>query len=184
MALGLSVPDENTSGYGSWNETEVKWMQQHINDLNYTQEAIEHIKDKLIAFGCIGYVQHLVDKLIWAGSDGTFFYGGEGDFHLEEQSSQNTLRGKLQNAFYIETDFYQKWFSSWLQGVWLLICIRGTLSYFKKDDNIFTSIAKLSIIGLFLFLLLFENRSRYLFLYLPVLLFAMEFSDDIKVCYE
>lgn len=180
IALGLCVPDENTSGYGSWNETEVIWMQQHINDLNYTQEAIEHIKSKLTAFGCIGFLEHLANKLIWAGSDGTFFYGGEGDFHLDEQASQSTLRGKLQNAFYIETDFYQKWFSSWMQGVWLLICIRGVLSYFKKEDNVFTAISKLSILGLFLFLLFFENRSRYLFLYLPVFLLAVEINSEVQ----
>lgn len=174
MALGLCEPDDTTQGYGCYNETEVMWMQQHINDDNYIQEAIEHIKSKIVQFGPIGYLRHLLNKLIWTGSDGTFFYGGEGGFHLENQSSTDTLRGRLQNAFYIETNFYQNWFSNWMQGVWLLVCIKCVMCYLKKDYNIYTSVAKLSILGLFLFLLLFENRSRYLFLYLPLLLVCSE----------
>lgn len=174
LALGLCGPDETTGGYGCWNETEVAWMQQHINDSNYKQEAIEHIKSKITQLGPVGYPKHLINKLIWAGSDGTFFYGGEGEFHLENQSSTDTLRGKLQNAFYIETDFYQKWFSNWMQGVWLVICMKSVLCYFKKEYNIYNGVAKLSILGLLLFLLLFENRSRYIFLYLPVLLVSIE----------
>lgn len=179
VALGLSTPKNGSSGYGSWNEEEVQWMQQHINDLNYTQESVNHIKDKLVEFGPVGYVCHLANKLIWAGSDGTFFYGGEGEFHVQEQSHQNTLRGKLQNAFYIETKFYQKWFSSCMQGIWLFICIRAIVSCFPKKFEKFNSIAKLAILGLFLFLLIFENRSRYLFLYLPVLLIALETDGSI-----
>lgn len=176
--LGLNTPTESSPGYGSYNEEETLWMQEHIEDSNYPQEAVEHLKNRLSEFGVIGYLEHLINKLIWAGSDGTFFYGGEGDFHLEAQSSQNTVRGKLQNGFYIETDFYQKWFSSWMQGVWLLICIRGIASCFGRNKNFYSAVAKLSMIGLFLFLLLFENRSRYLFLYLPVLLTAVETENN------
>lgn len=176
LSLGLSKPTSDSSGYGSWNEKEVTWMQEHIDHPNYVQETVEHIKERLIDFGPPGYAEFLMDKLIWAGSDGTFFYGGEGDFHLEEQESTDTLRGKLQTALYIETDFYQNRLSSWLQGVWLMICIRSILCYFEQERSAFSSIAKLSVLGLFLFLLLFENRSRYLFLYLPVFIFALESS--------
>lgn len=183
IALGLCAPDEESDGYGSWNEKEVKWMQTHIKHDNYTQEAIEHIQNKLINFGIVGYIQHLANKLIWAGTDGTFFYGNEGEFHLEEQAPPNTLRGKLQNAFYTETDLYQNLFSSWWQGVWLFIWLRLVLVFFQKQHNTYGGIAKLSILGLFLFLLLFENRSRYLFLYLPVFLFAAEHNDTIKSCF-
>lgn len=173
IGLGLGSLEDDPSGYGGWNEPEVLWTQQHINHPDYTKEAIGHICDRIASYGLIGYPCHLLNKLIWAGSDGTFFYGLEGDFHVEEQSPQYTLRGWLQNGFYIETSFYQNWFSSWMQGVWMMICVMGTFSVFQKSENIFSSISKLSILGLFMFLLLFENRSRYLFLYLPVLLIAV-----------
>ena len=174
IGLGLGNLDDDPSGYGGWNEPEVTWTQQHINSPTYRQEALQHIWDRITDYGIVGYPGHLLNKLIWAGSDGTFFYGLEGEFHLEEQSQQNTLRGWLQNGFYIETDFYQKWFSSWMQGVWLMICIMSALSICRLSGNAYSNSAKLSILGLFLFLLLFENRSRYLFLYLPVLLIALE----------
>ena len=34
------------------------------------------------------------------------FYGGEVDFYIEEQAPKETIRGYLQNATYIESDFY------------------------------------------------------------------------------
>lgn len=181
MGLGLSNLDDDPSGYGGWNEPELTWTQQHIYDPNYPQEALAHIWDRIKDYGITGYPRHLLNKLIWAGSDGTFFYGLEGEFHLEEQSPQSTLRGWLQNGIFIETDFYQNWFSSWMQGVWLMICIMSTFCIFRSSGSVYGSIAKLSILGLFLFLLLFENRSRYLFLYLPVLLTALESKSAISI---
>lgn len=172
--LGLSNLDDDPSGYGGWNEPEVAWTQQHIGSPDYKREAIEHIRERLADYGPLGYLDQLFNKLVWAGSDGTFFYGMEGGFHLEEQSDRNTLRGFLQNGFYIETEFYQNWFSAWMQGVWLMVCIRSVLTALKRSDDLYGGIARLSVLGLFLFLLLFENRSRYLFLYLPVVLTVQE----------
>ena len=54
-------------------------------------------------------------------------------------------------------------------------------TYFKKEYNIYNGVAKLSILGLLLFLLLFENRSRYIFLYLPVLLVSIESCKNRNV---
>lgn len=180
MGLGLSNLSDDPSGYGGWNEPEVIWTQQHINDPDYPREALAHILDRIRDYGIAGYPRHLLNKLIWAGSDGTFFYGLEGEFHLEGQSPQSTLRGRLQNGFYIETDFYQNWFSSWMQGVWLMVCVMSALSILRPSGSVYGSIARLSILGLFLFLLLFENRSRYLFLYLPVLLTVSASTIRIK----
>lgn len=174
MGLGLSSLEDDPSGYGGWNKPEVRWTQQHIEDDDYAQEAMAHIGERISNYGPIGYPEHLFNKLVWAGSDGTFFYGLEGGFHLEEQAPSNTLRGLLQNGFYIETNFYQNWFSSFMQGVWLMICVMSALSIFRRSGSIYSSAAKLSVLGLFLFLLLFENRSRYLFLYLPLVLLALE----------
>ena len=67
-----------------------------------------------------------------------------------------------------------------MQGIWLFICIRAIISCFPQKYNKFNGIAKLAIEGLFLFLLIFENRSRYLFLYLPVLLTAIESDERIR----
>lgn len=178
IGLGLHSSEDDMSGYGGWNEEEITWTQQHINHPNYKQEALQHIGDIIADYGALGYTEHLFNKMVWAGSDGTFFYGLEGEFHLEEQSDRETLRGWLQNGFYIETDFYQNWFAIWMQGVWLMVCIMGMLSVFRRSKSAYGSIAKLSILGLFLFLMLFENRSRYLFLYLPVLLIALESEND------
>lgn len=185
IGLGLTNPkDDGTSGFGKFCEAEVEWTQAHRNNPNYEREAMEHIMERIRKYGPIGYLQHLMNKIIWAGSDGTFYYGREGDFYLEEQSSQETIRGLLQNATYRETEFYQKWFSSWMQGIWLYVCIMGALSIFRRPDGFYNGIAKLSVCGLFVFLMFFENRSRYLFLFLPVILLAVESNICLKEVWD
>lgn len=57
------------------------------------------------------------------------------------------------------------------------VCLRCSISVFFKKQHSTNHITRLSILGLFMFLLLFENRIRYLFLYLPMLLLSAEHSD-------
>ena len=80
MGLGLGSLEDDPSGYGGWNEPEVIWTQQHINDAAYKQEALQHIKERIIAYGPIGYPGHLFNKLVWAGSDGTFSMDWKANF--------------------------------------------------------------------------------------------------------
>ena len=129
IGMGLCEPEGETGGYGSFTESEVEWTNAHILDDNYNEEAIERIVSKVKSFGFIGLTEHLWHKLVWMGSDGTFAYGMEGGFHVEPQSSQDTLRGILQNAFYTETELYQRWIGNILQAGWILFLLWGIFPY-------------------------------------------------------
>lgn len=162
-------------GYGIWSLDTFEFTNEHINDKDYERQARARIADVLKGYGVAGTLKHLYLKLIWDGTDGTFLYGGEGDFHHEAQADQSTLRGKLQNYIYVNNAFYKNVLAQWLQGVWLRICTQCAFSFFFKDDKkdiIF--ISKLAIGGLFLFLMIFENRSRYVFLYVPVIIMTAQ----------
>lgn len=131
------------------------------------------IKERIEKFGVSGLAAHLAKKAVWVTTDGTFFYGGEGLFHAQMPKKIDGIGGFLQNFTYVETDVYQKYFANYMQAVWLLAAIAMALNFFKRrkdcseEQNTLRFIAELSIIGLILFLMLFEARSRYLFLYLP-----------------
>lgn len=133
----------------------------------------EVIRERITAFGIGGLLQHWGNKLIWVTTDGTFFYGGEGIFHAGTPMAQEGLKSVLQQWNYAETSVYQKYLTNFMQAVWLGIAIGMVLQLFaerKQKNSLQTAvlfIMQLTIIGLLLFLMLFEARSRYLFLYLP-----------------
>ena len=178
IGMGLCEHEGETGGYGSFTESEVEWTNAHILDENYNEEAIERIISKVKAFGVGGLTEHLWHKLVWMGSDGTFAYGMEGGFHVEPQSSQTSLRGKLQNAFYTETELYQRWIGNILQAAWILFLLWGIFHTVHERNvqngshSFWKSMMQLTVLGIVLFLLIFENRSRYLFLYLPIFILA------------
>lgn len=138
------------------------------------QEKIEYnlsvIRQRVSDYGVIGLLEHLYHKYVWITMDGTFFYGGEGHFHRDIPKTEEGLRGLLQNITYCETPFYQQYYGQYLQALWALLLLGNglyTIFAFRKKKMGMEWIMQISIVGLLLFLVLFEARSRYLILYLP-----------------
>lgn len=131
------------------------------------------IRNRLKSFGAAGFAEHCLNKAIWVSTDGTFYYGGEGEFHNDNEKAQSGLRGFLQNYLYTETAFYQNYLANCMQGVWLFVLVGVALACLRRQkrcsapQNAMRFFLQLTIFGLLLFLMLFEARSRYLFLYLP-----------------
>ena len=128
------------------------------------------IRQRLIDYGFTGFLQHLYHKYIWITTDGTFFYGGEGHFHRDIPKTETGVRGLLQNFTYCETPFYQQYYGQYLHAIWASLLFGNAWYAFisvRKKGIGMEFVMQMSILGLFLFLLLFEARSRYLFLYLP-----------------
>ncbi len=161
-------------GAGSWNSDTFYWTGENIKNDDYEQQAVERILAILQDYGVLGTAQHLYLKTLWNGTDGTFTYGMEGAFHTSPQDSTDTLRGAMQSYVYATSDFFQNTLSQIMQALWLIVCLFGAVSIFNKDDGDFTLLARLAVGGLFVFLMLFEGRSRYVFLYVPVIIFAVQ----------
>ncbi len=133
----------------------------------------EVIVQRLQNFGVWGFLKHCINKAIWVTTDGTFLYGGEGIFHNGTPKKTDGLAGFLQNFNYTNTDLYQNYFGNYMQAIWLLTVFGMALLLFRRSkerpqaQNDLLFIMQMAAGGLVLFLVLFEARSRYLFLYLP-----------------
>ncbi len=133
----------------------------------------EVIRERMSQFGIGGLLQHWGNKLVWVTTDGTFYYGGEGIHHAGTPMAEEGLRNILQQWNYTETAVYQNYLGNAMQAVWLGIAVGMFLQILavrNRKTRLQTAvlfIAQLTLIGLLLFLMLFEARSRYLFLYLP-----------------
>lgn len=131
---------------------------------------IEVVKERLSNFGFWGYLSFLYNKANWILSDGTFFYGHEGSWIVGDYYNNTDLARVLQKFINVESAMYIKVTANILQISWILITLGLVFSYSKSSDK-YIDIGKLAIIGIVLFILLFEGRSRYLLNHLPIFIF-------------
>jgi hypothetical protein len=130
--------------------------------------AIERIQD----MGMIGVSKQLIRKTLTNYYNGTFCWGGEGNFFVtvfEDRSSafSEFVRGLYYSRDYADVGKYYTVWSNFEQMMWLTTLAIGIFSAFAaKNSN--KDVIMLSIIGLTVFELLFEARARYLYTFVPL----------------
>lgn len=169
LMMGLH-DDEERGLYGAYYGEDVLNTRAIPGKKEKTEYHLKVVRERLSEYGFAGFIEHLYHKFTWISTDGTFFYGGEGHFHNNVPKTEKGIRGALQNITYCDTPFYQRYYGQYLHGLWMVIllgCILFALSGIRKRQLGMEFVLQISLFGIFLFLMLFEVRSRYLFLYLP-----------------
>ena len=102
-------------------------------------------------------------KMLINYNDGTFAWGCEGVFFLKVNNYNNVLT----SLYYNDGINYSK-FSTFSQIIWLFVLLMVFLELIIDFNySKYKSVIILSIIGLTMFILVFEARARYLYIYLP-----------------
>lgn len=137
--------------------------------------AIKRIKE----MGVVGTGKHLVSKTLTNYYDGTFFWGGEGGFFSQMREEKDLLLNSfLRGLYHIggSGKYYLLW-ANFEQMVWLTILLFNVFSGLgRKNEN--KNVIMLGIIGLTLFELIFEARSRYLYTYTPLYIVLAVYGFD------
>lgn len=107
-----------------------------------------------------------IKKLLINYDDGTFAWGNEGSFYYEVPERTNPV-SKIITSFIYNDGEHNNWFSQLEQSIWLFVLF-GCFFIAKKHPSREESILELSLIGLFLFVMVFEARARYLFCFAPI----------------
>ncbi|MDF7636973.1 hypothetical protein PT274_01665 [Leuconostocaceae bacterium ESL0958] len=167
MAMGITG-DGDFSGVDRLRSIAIKDPKER------NQDAINRIKERFEAQGrWMGYQRFLVHKQIKNSADGTFGWGHE-IYYLKVFDHQNHYLNQMpQRKLFVDPDGIAREdrFSFRLvqQVLWVMIIVFMLFSVF--DQSMLTLFLKMTAIGFFAFLLLFEGgRSRYLIQFLPVLL--------------
>lgn len=158
---------KNTFLYGAYNEEDVQNTKKVIGIENKKSYNFRIIKERLHNFGFWGYIKFLFNKSNWILSDGTFYYGCEGTTIPNSYGNQSNAGKNLQKFVTYNTKQFKNITANIMQTLWILLILGLVFSYNKKEDK-YINVAKLSIIGIVLFILLFEGRSRYLVNYIPL----------------
>lgn len=136
--------------------------------------AVRIYRDRVSAMGPVGYLSFLNNKANWVMGDGTFFMYGEGG--MSQKPTPFVRSDPTSQAI-------QRWLGFWgdrfpwtvtgWQSTWFAVLILIGLAAFGRRRDLADPGAtqlRVSLLMLLGFLLFFEARSRYLYLYLPYFL--------------
>lgn len=169
LMMGMQKKYDNNGRalYGAWNENDVALTLKEPDTAHMQQANLAEIKRRLADFGVGGYLRFLFDKARWITSEGTFFWGGEGNF------ADYTLTAGddgLKEYVYRPGEHYGV-YKYYAQGVWIAVLFLVVCTAFRREKENWQDpwrvLLRLTFVGIVLFVLLFEGRSRYLILYLP-----------------
>ncbi|KRL86580.1 hypothetical protein FC32_GL001855 [Ligilactobacillus apodemi DSM 16634 = JCM 16172] len=163
------------TGDGGYDANEALIMAKLPTKTQKEAYAKKNIARQLKQKGFWGYLKFLFFKHQRNTSDGTFAWQQEGNFFTTKKPTNSNF---LAEAVYAQGK-YSADFRYIAQCWWLLIILLlGLGCHFKQTDPI-VQMLKLTLIGGFLYLLLFEGgRSRYMIQFLPSLLILATLSAD------
>ena len=184
-SMGINVDKEkrfNITHYAmlGWN-TESKGVFT-IKDENFSgkyeklkdreKANIEELKKRISEMGIGGVINQIARKILTNYNDGTF--SGVATFvYIRDEYRirrlDNNLSEFLKNIYY-ERGKYNYIYTQIMQCLWISIIIFNMFSY-NDSKSRKIAIIILALIGLFLFETIFEARSRYIFVYVPLYIF-------------
>ena len=133
---------------------------------------IEELKKRITEMGIGGVINQISRKILTNYNDGTF--SGVATFvYIRDEyrisGLDNNLSEFLKNVYY-ERGKYNQIYTQIMQCLWISILIFNMFSY-NDSKSRKIAIIILALIGLFIFETIFEARSRYIFVYVPLYIF-------------
>lgn len=131
--------------------------------------AYERVK----RLGVSGLLDLYVKKNFSNYNDGMFSWEFDTNVHAENINTNDNFIQKLSKNIYYPKGVYYFYYESIIQSIWLSILLFNGLSFNKSNDieneeEMSLLFMKLIILGISLYLILFECRARYLMQFIPI----------------
>lgn len=107
-------------------------------------------------------------------NDGTFAWGIEGNFYLTVYDAPNQVIAPVLRDFYYNDGKYHAVYATFMQFIWIVVLAGVVLNLaglFIKEEGSrkdWDLVISLALIGLTVFVVTFEARARYLYVYVPI----------------
>lgn len=167
------IDKDNTSrmSYGGYNELDYELTESYHSKKEAMIFNIQEYVNRVNKMGMIGYSNYLIHKAVNTWTDGYYY----SNMKLLRQPYHSD--SFLYNLLFVD-NITVTLFNAYTQGVtyaFIMIVMVGGLMKLKMKDYSLDYL-RLTLIGLFIFFLLWENRSRYIFNYIPIfVLIIVEF---------
>ena len=167
----------NEAKNGGYYVYDVKYTLSYYGVDEKKEAIITRLNERLHQYGPKRVAKIMRKKALTIFNDGTFAWGFEGGFYREVFPTDNPisliLRSFVYNGEYeIEDGNHYHITKTVQQIVWISCLILMVIKAIRikrcdEEDDIY-SVLYLSLLGLFLFEMLFEARARYLYTYVPL----------------
>lgn len=155
---------------GGYYVKDVDFSESIPDKKDHDSENIKVIKERINASRPYNLFIFFVGKNIKNYGDGTFGWGSEGNFYLDFVQPENKFEEKIRSFYYNNGNNYCN-YTFIVHTMWIATLILITCNLIKtKFSSNFLEIKGflcLSLIGLSIYLILFECRARYLFVLVP-----------------
>lgn len=156
----------NTRTHGMFCYEDVEYSATFSDVASRSQANFESFKARVSEMGIAGLARHFAQKTVANYNDGTFSWGREGGFYDYVPPERSTIDGALRGFYYNHGENYGS-FAFIEQCLWLLVllclCFNALPGGGKGADYV-----SMCLMGQSLFLLLFECRARYLYMFSPL----------------
>jgi len=167
--LMLGLNEENTGAYSSG---DYHFSLSIPDRKTRSRENLRIVGERLQTYGVGGYLEFMCKKLLLNYNDGVFAWEQEGGFELAERNAPVTIAfQRVRRLFRCGTDWYG-YYATFAQALWVFVLLAMPFILLgKKCGNSRMEeelILCVSLLGSFLFVMLFEARARYLYNMLPI----------------
>ncbi|RKM57851.1 hypothetical protein D6855_12435 [Butyrivibrio sp. CB08] len=166
LKMGFNDSEAGTFNYPDSDETAYisLYKDRYENDLSKAKSRIK----AMLPFGIIRFEAR---KALVNYHDGTFANGVEGGFYSTVYPDRDKILSPfLKSIFWIDGALYP-YLECILQGLWLTVLVL-CIVFGGSNDKDGELLIKMVLIGVFVFLSLFESRARYLYIFSPIFIVA------------
>lgn len=161
----------NPENHGCWNGPDMEFSSSFSTRDERTAAQIKMIQQRLMDYRWVGGLKHCIKKSLMNFNDGSFAWGFEGGFYDVIYENKNSLASPvLKNIFYNDGKYYPILLTI-EQALWLFTLVMSLFAFHLKSGKQ-TAVIPLSLVGIILFVMIFEARARYLYVYAPYFIIA------------
>ncbi|MGO4857003.1 glycosyltransferase family 39 protein [Arthrobacter sp. 2MCAF14] len=159
------------TGIGAFTQSDVNATAAIQDPTERYQHGLEVYAQRVADMGYPGYLQFIDRKAVWTFGDGSFHTWGEGLLLNQKDPFpiKDPLSNKIKDYLWGNGAHFDLMTGVWQSG-WLALLFLVALPMRVRSPRLLTSSAAImrwSLLALTLFLLFFETRPRYLYLYVP-----------------
>lgn len=166
VMMGLNTPEAeggSSIGWGAYSQEDSIMTEGQPTYDEKVQNSMRVIKERLMNFGFKGYLGFLKNKFIYVWEDPTFYVPakiGWGTLNKDSLPYKYILGEKSQQVFIPYTNIFY---------TMLILSITIEIIYdIIKNKNQDIRIMGISMVGIAIFLLIWEARSRYIYFLIPI----------------
>lgn len=156
------------NSYGGYNQNDVDFTASFETGKEASKHNIEQIVSRVKKMGIGGYYNYLCKKAVNAWTDGLYFVDiklARNNIHQDDKIFNELFNNQKNKRILI-------YFSQGMQYLFLISLMIGCVIKINMNSKEL-DIVRLSIIGVFIFLLMWENRSRYLLNFIPLFIYII-----------